>query len=94
MSIIKTMLNKLVFLMLISTAYTTSAQDAAFAMSRKQREKAIGLYTDLAKANSKDQMIQLALASAYLANGEKNKSKAACEAGKRLIVRYPSVFFR
>jgi tetratricopeptide (TPR) repeat protein len=75
----KILLIKLVLLMLISTAYTTSAQDATFAMSRKQWEKAIGLYTDLAKTNSTDQMIQLALASAYLANGEKDKSKAACE---------------
>lgn len=77
------LLKSVFFLALLVSVQAASAQthaDGFTAMQLEQWDKAIDIYTALTKANPADQSAHLSLSSAYLASGNKDKSKSACEA--------------
>ncbi|MEO6038592.1 MAG: tetratricopeptide repeat protein, partial [Saprospiraceae bacterium] len=55
--------------------------DGLAAMQTENWDKAISIYTTLTKANPTDQTAFLTLGNAYLAKGDKEKAKAAFQAG-------------
>ncbi len=79
-----TLLKKAMFLVAIVYAQIAAAQshaDGLTAMQTENWDKAISVYTALTKANPSDQTAWLTLGNAHLAKGDKEKAKAAFDAG-------------
>ncbi len=78
-----TFLRKLVFPLLVVFAQMATAQthaDGMTAMQLEEWDKAISIYSALAKANPTDQVALLTLANAYLAKGDKAESEKSVDA--------------
>lgn len=67
-------------LVCVQVASAQTHADGFTAMQLEQWDKAISIYSALVKADPADQSAHLNLSSAYLAKGEKDKAKAACDA--------------
>ena len=78
-----TFLRKLVFPLLVVLAQMATAQthaDGMTAMQLEEWDKAISIYSAIAKANPTDQVALLTLANAYLAKGDKVESEKSIDA--------------